>query len=67
MPKQKTHSGAKKRFRKTGSGAIKCRTQFRSHILTKKTPKWKRQARANMQVDVTDEKRINRLLVEVCS
>jgi len=42
MPKVKTNSGAKKRFALTGSGKIKRKHAFKSHILTKKTKKQKR-------------------------
>lgn len=42
MPKMKTKSGAKKRFDFTGSGKIKRKHAFKSHILTKKTTKQKR-------------------------
>lgn len=42
MPKQKTKSGAKKRFKLTGSGKIKRKHAFKSHILTKKGKKQKR-------------------------
>ena len=42
MPKMKTHSGAKKRFKMTGSGKFTRRHAMRSHILEKKTPKRKR-------------------------
>ena len=42
MPKMKTHSGAKKRFKLTGSGKLTRRHGMRSHILEKKTPKRKR-------------------------
>ena len=45
MAKLKTNKGAAKRFRVAGSGKIKRRRTFRSHILTKKTPKWKRHMR----------------------
>ena len=47
MPKLKTHRGACKRFRKTASGAIKRRRAYRNHILTKKSPKQKRQLRVS--------------------
>ena len=43
MPKMKTHSGAKKRFKKTANGKIRARHAFTSHILEKKSPKKKRQ------------------------
>jgi large subunit ribosomal protein L35 len=42
MPKMKTNSGAKKRFTLTGTGKIKRKHAFKSHILTKKTKKQKR-------------------------
>jgi len=42
MPKMKTNSGAKKRFTLTGTGKIKRKHAFKSHILTKKTTKQKR-------------------------
>lgn len=42
MPKMKTNSGAKKRFALTGTGKIKRKHAFKSHILTKKTKKQKR-------------------------
>ena len=45
MPKSKTRSGAKKRFRLTGSGKVKRATAYRSHILTSKTTKRKRKLR----------------------
>ena len=42
MPKMKTHSGAKKRFKVTGTGKVRGRHAFTSHILEKKSPKHKR-------------------------
>ena len=42
MPKMKTHSGAKKRFRKTATGKLRARHAFSTHILEKKSPKRKR-------------------------
>lgn len=42
MPKMKTHSGSKKRFKLTGSGKVRARHSFTSHILEKKSPKHKR-------------------------
>jgi large subunit ribosomal protein L35 len=42
MPKMKTHSGAKKRFKLTGTGKVRARHAFTSHILEKKSPKVKR-------------------------
>jgi len=62
MPKMKSNSGAKKRFARTASGRIKRKKAFTSHILTKKSPKRKRNLRDTTLVDKTDEKRIGRLL-----
>ncbi len=62
MPKMKSHSGAKKRFKKTSKGKIKRKKAGRSHILTKKSPKRKRQLRKDTQVDDADEKRVERML-----
>jgi large subunit ribosomal protein L35 len=62
MPKMKTHSGAKKRFKKTATGKIQARHAFSSHILEKKSPKRKR----HMALDITlvkgDARRISRML-----
>ena len=62
MPKMKSNSGAKKRFARTASGRIKRKKAFTSHILTKKSPKRKRNLRDTTLVDKADEKRIGRLL-----
>lgn len=62
MPKMKSNSGAKKRFKKTASGRVKRKKAFKSHILTKKSQKRKRNLRKDTLVDKTDEKRIKRLL-----
>ncbi len=62
MPKMKTNSSAKKRFKRTGTGKIKRKKAFRSHILTKKSPKTKRQLRKDTLVDDADKKQIKRLL-----
>jgi large subunit ribosomal protein L35 len=64
MPKMKTNSGAKKRFDVTGTGKIKRKHAYKSHILTKKTNKRKRNLTYSALVDSTDEKRIKLLLVE---
>lgn len=62
MPKLKTHSGAKKRFKKT-AGGIKRRRAFRNHILTKKTTKQKRRLRVNaLSVSDSDTKAVVRML-----
>ncbi|MFN8210918.1 MAG: 50S ribosomal protein L35 [Bacteroidales bacterium] len=62
MPKVKTNPGAKKRFSLTGSGKIKRKHAFKSHILTKKTTKRKRNLTYFGQVDKADEKNIKLLL-----
>ncbi len=54
MYKMKTHSGAKKRFRKTKSGRIKGSHAFRRHLLTKKSPKRKRDLRQGLYLAPQD-------------
>ena len=54
MPKVKTKSGAKKRFRVRGSGSIKRSQAFKRHILTKKSTKSKRQLRGSAEVHGTN-------------
>ena len=58
----KTKSGAKKRFKLTGSGKIKRKHAFKSHILTKKSKKRKRNLTYFTTVDKADEKNIRRML-----
>ena len=58
MPKMKTKSSAKKRFQITGSGKIKRKHAFKSHILTKKTTKQKRNLTKSGLVDKSDESNI---------
>lgn len=62
MPKIKTCRGAAKRFRYTGTGKLRRAKAFKSHILTKKTTKRKRNLRKGTLVDSSDEKRIRKLL-----
>ncbi len=62
MPKIKTNSSAKKRFKVTGSGKIKRRHAFTSHILTKKSKKRKLKLSHAALVHKSEEKRIKRLL-----
>lgn len=62
MPKVKTNSGSKKRFKLTGSGKIKRKHAFKSHILTKKTTKQKRNLTKSGLVHKSDEKNIKDLL-----
>ncbi len=61
MPKLKVHSGAAKRFKKTGSG-YKRKSAFKSHILTKMTTKRKRQLRGTSEIDAADKPMVDRLL-----
>ncbi|WP_411282554.1 50S ribosomal protein L35 [Gemmatimonas sp.] len=64
MPKMKTHSGAKKRFTVTGSGKVRRLKAYKSHILTKKTSKRKRNLRRPTIVETNGEvKRIKRLIL----
>jgi large subunit ribosomal protein L35 len=58
----KSHSGAKKRFKKTATGKLRSRHAFSSHILEKKTPKRKRGFRKDVVVAKADVKTVNRLL-----
>lgn len=62
MPKLKTHKGAAKRFKKTASGKIKRSKAFKSHILTKKTSKRKRQLDKETYISSSDEKKISEML-----
>ncbi len=62
MPKMKSHSGAKKRFKKTASGKLKARHAFSSHILEKKSPKRKRGFRKDVDVAKADRKTVTQLL-----
>ena len=58
----KTHSGAKKRFRKTGSGKLRGRRAYSSHILEKKSPKRKRAFKLDRDISKADEKTVRKLL-----
>ena len=62
MPKVKTNSGAKKRFALTGSGKIKRKHAYKSHILTKKTKKQKRNLGHFTVISSTDRKNVRSLL-----
>ena len=62
MPKMKTHRGSAKRFRVTGSGKIMRAKGYKSHILTKKSPKRKRNFRKETQVADADKRVIARNL-----
>lgn len=62
MPKMKTKSSAKKRFKLTGTGKIKRKHAFKSHILTKKDTKRKRNLTHSTLVDLADVKGIREQL-----
>lgn len=62
MPKMKSNSGAKKRFKVTARGKIKRKKAYTSHILTKKSQKRKRNLRKQTLVDQADVGRIKQLI-----
>lgn len=62
MPKLKTNKAAAKRFRKTGTGKLKRNKAYKSHILTKKTTKKKRELRKGVMMDKTNEKVMKKIL-----
>ncbi|MFV1885068.1 MAG: 50S ribosomal protein L35 [Balneola sp.] len=62
MPKMKSNSGAKKRFKVTGSGKIKRKKAFKRHILTKKSSKTKRQLGQSTLVADADVARVKELI-----
>jgi len=62
MPKMKSRSGAKKRFKFTGTGKIKRNSAYKRHILTKKTRTQKRKLRKGGLVDKTQEHQIRAML-----
>ena len=62
MPKMKTHSGAKKRFRTTATGKVRGRHAFSSHILGKKSPKRKRKFARAAEITGEDAVRVKKML-----
>jgi len=62
MPKMKTHSGAKKRFKVSAKGRVSGRHAFTSHILERKTPRRKRQNRRAAALSAHDAPRVKKLL-----
>ena len=62
MPKMKTSRAAAKRFKKTGTGQLKRMKAYKSHILTKKTTKRKRNLRKAALVDSTNVKKMKKIL-----
>ena len=64
MPKMKTHNGAKKRFSVTGTGKVKRARAGKSHILTKMSPKRKRNLRRNTTVGTNGEAKVLKRLIQ---
>lgn len=62
MPKMKTNSGAKKRFKLTGTGKIKRKHAYKSHILTKKSTKRKRNLGYWTTIDTTNVSNVKLML-----
>jgi large subunit ribosomal protein L35 len=62
MPKMKTHSGTKKRFRATGTGKLRGRSAFSGHKLEKKSSKRKRRQAEPAVISVPDRGRVRELL-----
>ena len=62
MPKMKTHRGAAKRFKKTGTGKIKRSKAYASHLLGEKSPKRKRGLRKPGLVSEAEQKNVSRLI-----
>ncbi|AUD63008.1 50S ribosomal protein L35 [Tenericutes bacterium MO-XQ] len=62
MPKQKTHSGLKKRIKITGTGKLKRGQAYKGHLAASKTTKQNRQLRGETSVHPSDEKRIKSLI-----
>jgi large subunit ribosomal protein L35 len=62
MPKMKSHSGAAKRFKKTGTGKLQGRSANSSHILEKKSPKRKRGMRKDEPISKADARTVRKLL-----
>jgi large subunit ribosomal protein L35 len=62
MPKLKTHRGAAKRFKATASGRFKRSKAYKSHILTKKAPKRRRQLDTDTTVSAADQKTVRMML-----
>jgi large subunit ribosomal protein L35 len=62
MPKMKTHRGAAKRFKKTGTGKLRRGSAFHSHILTKKSPGRKSRLAGTTEVSKSNEKTVARMI-----
>jgi large subunit ribosomal protein L35 len=64
MPKMKSHKGARKRFKLTGTGKVSRRRAFKSHILTKKTSKRKRRLRRSALIATRGEAKVIKRLLQ---
>ena len=62
MPKQKTHSATKKRFKLTGTGKLLRRPAMSTHLLGKKSPKRKRRLRRDFEIVGSDRREVKKLL-----
>ena len=62
MPKLKTHKGASKRFKKTGTGKVMRHHAYARHILTSKAPKRKRNLRGDVAADPADQPSLRRMI-----
>ena len=62
MPKMKSHRGAAKRFKKTGTGKFKRHSSFTSHLFKSKSPKRKRQLRKAKLASSGDQKKLQQML-----
>lgn len=62
MPKMKTHSSSKKRYKVSGSGKIRRAQAFKKHILTKKTSKRKRNLRKIVELSPSNAKKVRQLI-----
>jgi len=62
VPKLKTNRGAAKRFKRTASGRFKHRQAYKSHILTKKSAKRKRQLCGLLTIDISDQRAITKMM-----
>jgi len=62
MPKMKSHSGAKKRFKKTGNGKLRRRQLHKNHMLEKRSSQRKRRLAGDVNVSSADAPRIERML-----
>ncbi|MFQ5638837.1 MAG: 50S ribosomal protein L35 [bacterium] len=63
MPKLKSNRGAMKRFKLSSSGKIKRHKAYKSHILTKKSPKRKRDLRSGTYIATADEHRVKKMIL----